>query len=491
MLKTTNYIKNDIRVGIYVRVSTQEQAKEGYSIGEQTDRLKKFAEAHDWIVVRIYTDAGHSGADTDRPALQDMLQDIRNGKLDKVLVYKLDRLSRSQKDTLSLIEDEFLPHNTDFESMSEKLDTSTPQGRLFLGILAAFAQLEREVIRERMSMGMEARIKEGKWKGGAHAPFGYDYEKALNKLVINEQEATIVKYIFEAFTEGTSLYHIHSDMTEKGYGLKNGNTDIRNIKYVLRNKTYCGYLKCKDQWFKGLHDPIIDEATFNKAQEILAETKRKFDESGIIIKSTAIASNLGGLIYCNHCGAKYCRSESGSRKSKLYFYYKCYSRNKTVKNMIKDPNCKNKSYQVEKLDEIIFNEIRKLKIDPEYLKVLRKEAEKVTDQQQIQTIEKEITSINNQLSRFIDLYSLGNYDIEQLDAKTKPLNERKLKLQKELQKLQEASKHKTDQEVLQIVETFDEAIEKGSLEDRRSLIQSLIDRIDIDNEDITIHWNFL
>ena len=159
--------------------------------------------------------------------------------------------------------------------------------------------------------------------------------------------------------------------------------------------------------------------------------------------------------------------------------------------MIKDPNCKNKSYQVEKLDEIIFNEIRKLKIDPEYLKVLRKEAEKVTDQQQIQTIEKEITSINNQLSRFIDLYSLGNYDIEQLDAKTKPLNERKLKLQKELQKLQEASKHKTDQEVLQIVETFDEAIEKGSLEDRRSLIQSLIDRIDIDNEDITIHWNFL
>ena len=491
MLKSTNYIKKDIRVGIYVRVSTQEQAKEGYSIGEQTDRLKKFAEAHDWIVVRVYTDAGHSGADTDRPALQDMLQDIRNGKLDKVLVYKLDRLSRSQKDTLSLIEDEFLPHGTDFESMSEKLDTSTPQGRLFLGILAAFAQLEREVIRERMSMGMEARIKEGKWKGGAHAPFGYDYEKALDKLVINEQEATIVKHIFEAFTEGTNMYQIRNEMVDKGLRLKNGGCDIRTIKYILMNKTYCGYLKSKDQWFKGLHDPIIDEPTFDKAQEILEEKRRKFEESGIIIKSTAIASNLGGLIYCSHCGAKYCRTQSGLKKYGYVQYYKCYSRNKKAKHMIKNANCKNKIYRIEVLDEIIFNEIRKLKIDPNYIKVLRKEADKITDKQQIQTIEKEITSINNQLSRFIDLYSLGNYDIEQLDAKTKPLNERKLKLQKELQKLQEASKHKTDQEVLQIVESFDEVIEKGSLEDRRSLIQSLIDRIDIDNEDITIHWNFL
>ena len=491
MLKTTNYIKKDIRVGIYVRVSTQEQAKEGYSIGEQTDRLKKFAEAHDWIVVKVYTDAGHSGADTDRPALQDMLQDIRNGKLDKVLVYKLDRLSRSQKDTLSLIEDEFLPNNTDFESMSEKLDTSTAQGRLFLGILAAFAQLEREVIRERMSMGMEARIKEGKWKGGAYAPFGYDYEKSLDKLVINEYEAMIVKYIFESFTEGMNIYQIKNEMIDKGYRIRNGILDPRRIKYVLRNKTYCGYLKSKDHWYKGLHDSIIDEPTFEKAQDILEETKRKFDESGINIQSTAICTNLGGLIYCSHCGAKYCRVSSGTKKYGYTYVFKCYSRNKKVKHMVKDPNCKNKIYKVNELEEMIFNEIKKLKIDPEYLKVLRKESEKVTDQQQITGIEAEIKSVNAQLSRFMDLYGLGKYDIDELDAKTKPLTERKLKLQKELSKLQEESKHKTDKEVLKMVESFEEALEKGSLEDRRTIIQELIDRIDIDNEEITIHWNFL
>lgn len=491
MLKTTNYIKKNIRVGIYVRVSTQEQAKEGYSIGEQTDRLKKYADAHGWLIFKVYTDAGHSGSNQDRPALQDMIMDIKSGKIDKVLVYKLDRLSRSQKDTLELIEDIFLANNCDFESMTEKFDTSTSFGRAMVGILAVFAQLEREQIRERMSMGMEARIKEGKWKGGNHTPFGYDYEKALNKLVINEHEAMIVKYIFEAFNEGKNINSITNEMFEKGYGLKNGNLDSRNIKYLLKNKTYCGYLKSKDQWYKGLHDPIIDEQTFDKTQEIFEETKRRFEESGIKITTRNPVTNLGGLIYCSHCGAKFCRSESGSRKSNLYYYYKCYSRNKKVRNMVKDPNCKNKSYRVEILDEIIFNEIRKLKIDPEYLKVIRKEADKVSDQNQIKVIEEEIKSINNQLSRFMDLYGVGKYDMDQLDDKTKPLAKRKLKLQKELKKLQETSKHKTDKEVLKIVESFDEVIEKGSLEDRRAIIQALIDRIDIDNEDITIHWNFL
>ena len=217
--KTTNYIKK-IRVAIYVRVSTKEQAMEGYSVGEQTERLTKFCEAHDWMIVKIYTDAGHSGADTDRPALQEMLQDIRDRKIDKVLVYKLDRLSRSQKDTLKLIEDEFLEHNTDFESMTEKLDTSTPHGRAMIGILAAFAQLEREMITERMSMGMEARMKEGKWRGGAQIPFGYDYDLEKEKLTVNEYEAAIVKDLFKEYTEGTPLHSIAQELRDTGRTLR-------------------------------------------------------------------------------------------------------------------------------------------------------------------------------------------------------------------------------------------------------------------------------
>jgi site-specific DNA recombinase len=480
-----------IRVALYVRVSTQEQAKEGYSVGEQTDRLRKFAEAHDWCIVKVYTDAGHSGANTDRPALQQMIDDLKAGKIDKVLVYKLDRLSRSQKDTLELIEDVFLPNGTDFESMTEKLDTSTPQGRLFLGILAAFAQLEREMIRERMSMGMYARVKEGKWRGGNHIPFGYDYEPALEKLVVNEYESMIVKNLFEDFTEGMPLYTITNKMIKNGHMLHNGKVDRRNLRYILRNKTYCGYMKYQDEYIKGLHDPIIDEETYEKAQAILDVNKERFERAGYKTGTAAQTTHLGGLLYCARCGAKYSKSKSGSNIYGYHTNYTCYSRHKRVKTMIKDPNCKNKIYRMDDLDNIIFNEIKKLAVDPEYIDQLKKESEKLEDVQKIHAIEQKIKSIDAQISRFMDLYGLGNYDIDQLDKKTAPLNEQRTKLKKELETLQENSKRITEPEVRKLVESFDEVLEKADLQQTRCIIEQLIDRIIIDGDDITIHWNFI
>lgn len=479
------------RVAIYVRVSTQEQAKEGYSVGEQTDRLRKFCEAHDWIIVNVYVDAGHSGANTDRPALQQMIADLKAGKIDKVLVYKLDRLSRSQKDTLELIEDVFLPNNCDFESMTEKLDTSTPQGRLFLGILAAFAQLEREMIRERMSMGRYARIKEGKWQGGARVPYGYDYEPALDKLVINEYESMIVKMMFDAFTEGKPLYAIEQNMIENGHTFNCGKVDRRNMRYILRNKTYCGYQKHKDEWIPALHDPIITEEEYEKAQVILDANQERFNHSGYRDGIKLHSTNLGGLIFCGKCGARFAKSKTGSKQYGFHWNYCCYSRHKKAKAMIKDPNCKNKFYRIEDLDNIVFNEIKKLAIDPEYINQVKKEHEKLDDVQKIHAIEEKIKSINAQISRFMDLYGLGNYTIDELDQKTKPLQEQRSKLKKEMEKLQSDSKRITEPEVIKLVQSFEEALDHGTLEDRRTIIEQLIEKIVINDDEITIHWNFI
>ena len=491
MTKTTNYVKKQIRVALYVRVSTQEQAQEGYSIKEQIDRLQKYAEAHDWLVVKIYTDAGHSGANMERPALQEMMDDIISGKIDKVAVYKLDRLSRSQKDTLELIEDIFLANNCDFESMTEKFDTATSFGRAMVGILAVFAQLEREQIKERMSMGMEARIKEGKWRGGCHVPFGYDYEPALEKLVVNEYEAMLVKHLFKAFAEGASLYSIAEEMRANGHVLHNGKVDNRNLRYIMRNKTYCGYQKHHDQYIKGLHDAIIDEETYDKVQVILDENKKRFEEAGYKTGTNAQVTVLGGLLYCAHCGGKYSKCQTGTKEYGYKIYYGCYSRHKKVKTMIKDPACKNKYYHINELDDLIFNEIKKLSIDPEYMKAVKKEAEKADDIQKIHAIEKQIKTINAQLSRFMDLYGLGRYDLDELDEKTKPLTEQRIKLKRELNKLQENSKRITEEQVMHLVESFDEVLEKGTLHDKKTIIEQLIDRIIIDNDQITIHWNFI
>ena len=148
------------KVAIYVRVSTQEQAVEGYSISEQIDRLTKFSEAHSCKIYKVYTDPGFTGGIFVSVGLQKLFADCTQKRFDTVLVYKLDRLSRSQKDTLYIIEDLFLTNHVDFISMSENFDTSTPFGRAMIGILSVFAQLEREQIKERMAMGREGRAKQ-------------------------------------------------------------------------------------------------------------------------------------------------------------------------------------------------------------------------------------------------------------------------------------------------------------------------------------------
>ena len=140
-----------LRVVCYVRVSTREQAEKGYSVSEQQERLKAYCLAKDWVVAQVITDPGFSGAKLERPGMQQLISLVQAKKCDAVLVWKLDRLSRSQKDTLYLIEDVFLKNGCAFVSMNENFDTSTAFGRAMIGILSVFAQLEREQIRERMA----------------------------------------------------------------------------------------------------------------------------------------------------------------------------------------------------------------------------------------------------------------------------------------------------------------------------------------------------
>ena len=340
-------------------------------------------------------------------------------------------------------------------------------------------------------MGMYARIKEGKWKGGAHVPFGYDYEPALEKLVVNDYEAMIVKNLFEAFAEGQSIYAITNEMIEKGHVLHNGKVDKRNLRYMLRNKTYCGYQKHKSEWIQGLHDAIITEETYDKVQTILDTNLKRFYDAGYKTGTNAMSTNLGGLIYCAHCGAKYHKCVTGSKVYGYYQNYYCYSRSKRIKTMIKDPNCKNKFYRIDELDNIIFAEIKKLAIDPEYLQVLKKDAEQDDEVQKIHAIEHQIKTISSQLSRFMDLYGLGKYSMEELDEKTAPLQDQRTKLKAEMERLQNNTKRITEEQVIKLVSSFEEVLEKGDLQDRRNIIEQLIDKIIIDNDDITIHWNFI
>ena len=262
------------KTAVYVRVSTQEQAMEGYSIGEQKERLTAYCKAHDWLVSKVYADGGYSGANLKRPGIQSLMNEIKN--FDVVLVYKLDRLSRSQRDTLYLIEEIFLPNRVDFVSMQESFDTSSPFGKAMIGLLAVFAQLEREQIKERTMMGKLARAKSGFYKGGGCVPIGYDYKDG--KLVINPYEAEFVRKMFKWYLEGVSIIEITNRINDIFY--KNNIKPLSTVGHILNNAVYVGTIEYGGVVVENAHEAIIDVKEFKEVQAERLKRKLTYSTNG-------------------------------------------------------------------------------------------------------------------------------------------------------------------------------------------------------------------
>lgn len=470
-----------MRVALYPRVSGHEQ-EDNYSIPEQIDRMKKYCDSRDWIIHKIYTDAGFTGSNLDRPGLQALMKDSEAGKFDMVLVYKLDRLSRSQKDVLYLVEDVFDKHGVYFSSMTENFDTSTPFGKAILGILAVFAQLEREQIRERTMMGKGARAEEGKWHGGTYVPIGYDYKD--DELIINEYEAMQIREIADLFIKRTPIRRLEKITEEKGFKHKYGEWEAKTIRNVLSNPVIIGKIKHNDKLFPGLHKPILDEKTFEEIQIVMNERREKYGS-----QSRPHKSLLAGFLFCKHCGGRYARQQNGGGN----FYYSCYSRCKVVKRMIKDPNCKNKNYRMLDLDYMVIEAITSLSLEPDYIDKMRETKPVNNVAEKVKTINKEIEGIAGQMSNLMNLYSLGNMPIEMIDKKISDLNETKKALEKELNSLDapdpdDEESTLTNEEIMNLANVINN--KDLTIEDRRNIIQSLIYYIEIDNEDILIHWKF-
>lgn len=448
-------------IAIYVRVSTSEQAKSGYSVGEQIDRLKSYCKALGYKNPKVYNDAGFSGAKIDRPALSFLINDVKAKKIEKVLVYKLDRLSRSQKDTLMLIEDIFLKNGCDFVSISENFDTSTPLGRAMIGILAVFAQLEREQIKERMSMGREARAKQGKYTGSWLHPIGYDYIDG--ELKVNDFEKKQIELVFNYYLQGMGIRKIAETLNNQGFNHKYGEWKEGLVRTVLQSKTYIGYVHFGGEWYKGTHEPIISEELFENVQRV-HDRKEKCPTSG------HPTSYLGGMIVCKRCGAKYFKYHRITRGYQ-YDYYSCF--NRYPRNHA--GTCKNDNWKVEELNDLIFNEIRKLSFEDDTPSNLPDNTSVITNK---------INELNKQLERLMSLYSVGDVPLDMLQKKIKEVNDQRLKLESV-----ETVKLSSD-ELEEAVLSFDDVLEHGTLEDVRQAISILIDHIEVDGEDITIYWNF-
>ena len=466
------------RTAIYIRVSTQEQAQEGYSIGEQKERLIAYCKARDWVIVDVFVDGGYSGANLNRPGIQKLTAEVAN--FDVILVYKLDRLSRSQRDTLYLIEEIFLPNNVAFVSMQENFDTSSPLGKAMIGLLAVFAQLEREQIKERTRMGKLARAKAGLHQGSGYIPIGYNYQDG--KLVVNVYEAEQVKTIYNWYLEGESFQGIANRLRSKGYTNRYSSySHWSTVRGILMNPIYTGRLHYGEVTVENAHEAIITKEQFQAVQSLLAHRHEIYGKNSF--KSRYL---LTGIIFCGKCGARYFRCNAGR-----YEYYSCYSRIKKNLRMIKDPNCKNKHWRADKLESIVEEQVYQLLQSPEIaleISQKKRKAPEPTDKANF-TIEKRIKEIDREINKFMELYRIDGIPPEILGDNINKLYNEKTALLSTLKPVKEIKPASFDlvEELLRNAAQIWDFADKSQ---KRRILQNLIKRIVLTDENIDIEWNF-
>ncbi|AOT68919.1 recombinase family protein [Geosporobacter ferrireducens] len=415
------------KAAVYIRVSTEEQAKEGYSISAQQEKLKAFCLSKDWQIQDIYIDEGYSGKNLNRPALKRLLSHINN--FDLVLVYKLDRLSRSQKDVLHLIEDIFEPNQVGFVSTLENFDTTLSFGKAMLGIIAVFAQLERESITERARLGKREQARQGKWRGGP-VPLGYDYID--QQLVINEYEALIIRKIFQYYLDGMGMNAIANRLNRQGYKSKqNRPFSPSKIRTYLTNPLYAGMMPYKNQVFQGVHPKIIEKDLFSSAQAIIAERGQNWRKPS--------SSLLGGILCCGECGAKvFERKMQGTR------YYTCYTYHGSPDHMRTAPHCSLGYKNSKDLEEYI---LAQLKYQKEDYAALDREIERYLKdistrdfEGDIEVLKKELVQVDHERLRWYDAYGKGSFSLDEIEKRIEAVTHRENELQKQIAIIENQSK---------------------------------------------------
>jgi site-specific DNA recombinase len=256
-----------IRAAIYTRVSTEDQAKEGFSLDAQLDKLRAYCKARDWQIAGEYIDDGYSGRKTRRPAYTKMMEEL--DKWDMLLVIKMDRIHRNSKNFMLMME-QLGKQGKEFVSMMESLDTSTAMGRFVMDIIQRIAQLESEQIGERVYIGMEQKARINGGMLGFNIPYGYDYSDG--KLHKNINESKTIQDIYSWYISGKSIGEISKMLNSANIPAKKGGLWAKKtISSILKNPLYCGYLRWEEFVNKSDHDEIIAVQDFDKVQVVFAQ----------------------------------------------------------------------------------------------------------------------------------------------------------------------------------------------------------------------------
>ena len=498
------------RVAIYCRVSTIEQAEEGYSIDEQNVKIREYCEREGHEIYNLYEDRGISGKNiTNRPGIKQLLEDATNNKFDLVIVWKLNRISRKLLDILNIV-DLLNKHNIAFRSLTESFETETPSGKLQLNIMGAIGEFERETIAENVKLGLVARARDGRWCGGV--VLGYDLVELPNQgkkrkntiLKINEVEANTVRRIFDLYSQGHGYKAVVNRINNEGRKTKrNSSFAVSTVKDILQNPVYIGKIRynVRQDWSKkrrnninanpilsdGIHEPIIDIETWNKVQVILKERSKKHN------KIYDSEFPLTGILRCPVCGAGMTINRSTSKRKdgtrRINEYYSCGNwKNKGT------AVCNSNSIRVEIADEYVLNKIMELINDES---ILRKVIDNINKNkstklkptlEQLEQINKEIEKLTDRKNKNIELFEDGILDKNELSTRVKAINNdiEKLKYREQelKQDLQLAEGEPIPFEIInEVMQRFKEVfLGMSTSQQRKQLIHLLVSKITINKE---------
>jgi site-specific DNA recombinase len=463
------------RVCIYTRISTDEE-NQPTSLHSQRERLEAFCKAQEgWRIVAHKQDQA-TGTKLDRPGLQAALDLARSGAVDMLLVYRVDRLSRKVRQLAQLAE-ELDTLDVVLRSATEPFDTGSAAGRMMLQMLAVFAEFEHATIVDRISAGIERRAKEGRWFGG-RPPFGYTFSNEERVLVADPVKAPVVRRVFDLYTRkrlGTTT--IAQQLRDEGAPAPSAGWGHPAVHWIINNPTYVGKIRWRDKIFDGVHEPLVDEFSFAKAQAIMRErgdhAKRRGNASDFV---------LSGLLRCGKCGKAYIGMSANGNGGR-YHYYACTGRQKYGPKA-----CDGERLSRDKVEQAVLHQLisiyRDEQLTGDALAKANAAAEKRQPEfeQRLASIGAEITRAEQSLERYYEAFEQGRLSPERCDDRIARLQTRLDDLhaqqaELELQAPHAANKAPTAADLTEVADLIEEVIAEANPQKTKPLLHLLIDEL--------------
>jgi site-specific DNA recombinase len=492
-----------MRCAVYTRKSTDDGLEQEYnSLDAQRDAGEAYirSQANEgWMcLAERYDDGGFTGGNMERPALRRLLADIEAGRVDCVVVYKVDRLSRSLLDFARMME-AFEKHRVSFVSVTQQFNTASSMGRLILNVLLSFAQFEREMIRERTRDKIAAARRKGKWVGGMPL---LGYNVVDTKLIVDPDEAEQVRHIFNLYLEYEGLLPVVDELARRGWQTKKWTTrkgthrggrcfDKNRVWHLLTNVTYIGKLRYKDEIHNGEHEAIIDGDVWQRVQSTLQRNGRT---GGAIVRNR-FGAILKGLLHCTPCDCTMTPSHSTRNGVKRYRYYVCGAAQRRGWQ-----SCPTKSIPAGEIECFVVEQIKAIGRDPDLVAETVHQARAQSEARlsgldaEERRLQRELADYQREVHKLIGQLSVANANnavtslqaelqerIQTVECRLNSHRDERARLQHELV---------TEEDTARALASFDPVWETLSPRERARLLQLLIERVDYDGRDGTISITF-